>query len=149
MSDGTSSGTMLVKDIAPQNSDSNPSMLTYHNNTLFFRAQEDGNDDLWHSDGTENGTYPQRHQSLLRKRPVHAHGVERFSPFLRSSPDHGVELWSTDGTENGTVVLTDIQRDSPSIGQLLEHGEDILLMGRVDATTVWGCTPWTHNSLPV
>ena len=139
MSDGTSSGTVLVKDIAPQSGDSNPTMLTYHNNTVFFRAQEYGDYDVWHSDGSENGT-------RILKDINPSYGSDPFMLkvlndslyFFARSPDHGVELWSTDGTENGTVMLTDMQWDSPSIGQLLGHGEDIFMLGQVDASTAWG-----------
>ena len=50
-SDGTGAGTTLVKDLDPRG-DSNPSVLTDVDGTLFFTA--DGG--IWKSDGTDAGT---------------------------------------------------------------------------------------------
>lgn len=57
-SDGTAEGTVMVKDIHPDGSDSSsPKGLTAVGNRLFFTA-DDGvhGDELWVSDGTEQGT---------------------------------------------------------------------------------------------
>ncbi|MFN9606463.1 MAG: hypothetical protein ACK6A7_23900, partial [Planctomycetota bacterium] len=57
-SDGTASGTVMVKDIRPGAPQSRLSYaLTHVNGTLLFRA-EDGNHgyELWKSDGTAGGT---------------------------------------------------------------------------------------------
>jgi len=58
-SDGTESGTILVKDIATGNSSSQIQNLVSFGNRLLFDASEDGNStnkELWVSDGTETGT---------------------------------------------------------------------------------------------
>src|SRR5205085_1636932 len=57
-SDGTASGTVLVKDIAVGNSGSFPSNLTNVNGTVYFTADGDGvnGPELWKSDGTPGGT---------------------------------------------------------------------------------------------
>ena len=57
MSDGTSGGTMLVKDINPGSSGSSLRYLTNVNGKLYFSAN-DGADgyELWKSDGTSGGT---------------------------------------------------------------------------------------------
>ncbi len=56
-SDGTSSGTVLVKDILPGASGGNPGSLTNVNGTLYFRAADGSNGyELWKSDGTSAGT---------------------------------------------------------------------------------------------
>ena len=57
-SDGTEAGTVLVKDIDPDDATSiGPSCLTGVGRTLFFTA-DDGihGRELWKSDGTEAGT---------------------------------------------------------------------------------------------
>jgi len=55
--DGTSEGTMILKDICPDYMDSSPARLTLVGDTAYFVA-DDGTsgDQLWKSDGTEAGT---------------------------------------------------------------------------------------------
>ena len=57
-SDGTPMGTVLVKDINPGFSDSNPSSLAVIDGVLLFSA-DDGlhGRELWRSDGATDGTY--------------------------------------------------------------------------------------------
>ncbi len=56
-SDGTNSGTVLVKDIFPGGGSADPRYLTNINGTLYFRANEGINGaELWKSDGTSAGT---------------------------------------------------------------------------------------------
>src|SRR5215468_7700827 len=56
-SDGTPSGTVLVKDINPGANGSNPGVLANVNGTLFFEAFTNANgSELWKSDGTAAGT---------------------------------------------------------------------------------------------
>ena len=56
MSDGTESGTVMVKEIYP-GGNSNPDYLTQCNSKLFFNANDGIHGaELWVSDGTESGT---------------------------------------------------------------------------------------------
>ncbi len=56
-SDGTSAGTVQVRDIRPGASDAFPDYLTNVNGTLYFRANDGANGtELWKSDGTSAGT---------------------------------------------------------------------------------------------
>ena len=56
-SDGTASGTVMVKDINSGSSGSYPSGLTAVGNTLYFTADDGTNgEELWKSDGTASGT---------------------------------------------------------------------------------------------
>ncbi|BBH39096.1 hypothetical protein myaer102_16210 [Microcystis viridis NIES-102] len=56
-SDGTATGTVLLKNILPGFSWSGPSNLTAVGSTLFFRANDGVNgQELWKSDGTAAGT---------------------------------------------------------------------------------------------
>lgn len=56
-SDGTDSGTCLVKDIWPGSTTSNPFGLTVMNGALFFSADDGTNGvELWTSEGTDTGT---------------------------------------------------------------------------------------------
>ena len=56
-SDGTASGTVMVRNIRSGSSSSSPSYLTVVGNTLFFKASDGTNGyELWKSDGTTSGT---------------------------------------------------------------------------------------------
>ncbi len=56
-SDGTSAGTVLVRDIRPGATGANPSFLTNVNGTLYFQASDGSSGiELWKSDGTSAGT---------------------------------------------------------------------------------------------
>ena len=57
-SDGTTDGTVLIKDIYPGVKDSSfPTSLTFFNNKLYFTAEDGVNGyELWESDGTTDGT---------------------------------------------------------------------------------------------
>ena len=61
-SDGTESGTVMVKDIFPGDdgygftNSGHPSYLTVFNDLLYFAAIDANGTELWKTDGTEQGT---------------------------------------------------------------------------------------------
>jgi ELWxxDGT repeat protein len=117
-SDGTTDGTVLVKDIFPGDKydDSNPEELADVNGLLFFSA-DDGvhGSELWMSDGTAGGTrlvkdifqgsdegYPNESE------PEGLTNVNGKLFFNANDGIHGRELWVSDGTADGTVLVKDI-----------------------------------------
>ena len=96
-SDGTRSGTTLLKDINPGPAGSDPDQLTAFGGVLLFTA-DDGmhGSEMWGSDGTRAGT------TLLRDLEPGAVGSEpgelttsgRFLYFAASNPSAGEELWA-------------------------------------------------------
>jgi ELWxxDGT repeat protein len=110
--DGTSSGTVLVKDINSGSADSSPWALTAIGNLVYFRADDGTNGaELWVSDGTYDGTYMIKdiNPGSGTSSPWRfvAVGTEVF--FLANDGTHGNELWKTDGTDVGTVMVKDIR----------------------------------------
>ena len=115
-SDGTTNGTMLVKDIANGSVGSNPGYLAPVDNTLFFTADDGTNGrELWKSDGTASGTVMVKdiNNGSGDSSPNHHLKVGNTHFFRANDGIHGTELWRSDGTEAGTLMVQDIrQRNS-------------------------------------
>src|SRR5215217_4522094 len=127
-SNGTRSGTRLVKDIDPgplvikkmENTEagsSAPDKVLRTKKWIFFAAiTASKGEELWKSDGTKRGT-------KIVKDIVPGPGSSGAEDFVSIAPrttlfrawdaDHGEELWKTDGTKRGTKLIKDINLDSP------------------------------------
>jgi ELWxxDGT repeat protein len=107
--DGTTEGTVLVKDIYPGPEHSNPWDMTPLNGGVAFTASSELGRELWFSDGSPEGTV-----LLADIGP----GSESGSPhplvtvdgtlfFSADDGIHGRELWATDGTVGNTRMVLD------------------------------------------
>lgn len=111
VSDGTTAGTTLVKDINPGTAGSFPIYLKVFNERLIFQAYTPSQGaELWISDGTTAGTH-----ILKDINPgTESSGPGTFTAFkgkLYFNADNGIngnELWISDGTASGTQMLKDI-----------------------------------------
>lgn len=116
-SDGTESGTLMVKDIRIGGPSGSPSNFTLFNNKLYFVAI-DGNTgyELWSSDGTNSGTslfldiYPGA--SNLNSFPQELTVFNNKLYFTADNGTNGRELWTTDGTVSGTHMVLDLYSGS-------------------------------------
>lgn len=115
--DGTTAGTVLVKDIDPYGDSSYPDELFDAGGTLYFRARDHADDhELWKSDGTADGTvqvadiYPGSDGSYPQSFAFDG----RTLYFSANDGSHGYELWKSDGTEEGTALVADIEPGSGS-----------------------------------
>jgi ELWxxDGT repeat protein len=119
--DGTTIGTVLVKDIASDSFyGSEPSFLTNYNGTVYFSAyNENYGVEIWKSDGTDAGT-----QILRDILPGAIDGVTNdgyqgsidpqftvsgsylFFTGHKDAVDGEVYLHRTDGTDSGTILLS-------------------------------------------
>jgi ELWxxDGT repeat protein len=141
-SDGTSSGTMLVRDIqsGTASSSSSPNYLTNVNGTLYFRAT-DGNTgyELWKSDGTSSGTVQvldiQPGGSFSSSFPINLTNVNGTLYFQASDGNTGNELWKSDGTSSGTVLVRDILSGSGSNPDFLTNVNGTLYFSADDGST--------------
>lgn len=120
-SDGTPSGTRMVKDICPGADSSEPGWLTSVGGKLYFAVTDGTNPDgLWTSDGTEAGT---------RLVTVINSGFKPYSNSLIAAEsslylvDGDDVLWKSDGTAVGTTTVTD------STGATVVDVEDLIAVG--------------------
>lgn len=110
-SDGTTVGTVMVKDIYAGSTDASIDYLTNVNGTLFFAATDGINGvELWKSDGTEEGTVMVKDISngSLSSTPAEFCNIDGTLYFRASDGINGHELWKSDGTALGTVMVKDI-----------------------------------------
>ncbi|MDO1447665.1 PA14 domain-containing protein [Rhodocytophaga aerolata] len=125
-SNGTSAGTVLVKDIRPGPGFSGITSLAYWNGNLYFDANDGGAAglELWKSNGTASGTvmvkdiapnqagsadyagsYPKDFKVYNGALYFVASGsFDTRNPYQNQNR----ELWKTDGTAQGTVLVKDI-----------------------------------------
>ena len=113
-SDGTSAGTVLLKDIQPGLNGSFPDLLTTVENTVLFVAYDGTGRTLFKSDGTANGTGPVSGAVERPETPLllTASGNRLF--FAATSSGRGAEPWVSDGTTAGTFRLADLVSGSGS-----------------------------------
>ncbi len=142
VSDGTSEGTQLVKDIYPgsnnygSSGDSYPRNFTEFNNKLYFTANDGENgDELWVSDGTSEGTQlakdinPGNGDSF----PIYFTEFNNKLYFTANDNENGRELWVSDGTSEGTQLAKDINPGSGnSFPESLTEFNDKLYFGAED-----------------
>lgn len=106
--DGTTAGTILLKDIDPGMNSSSPSNMLDVNGTLFFTATNGtyGNE-LWKSDGTAAGTVlvkdvkPGTGSSSIGRIAT----INNTFIFVADDGTNGYALWRSDGTAAGTYLV--------------------------------------------
>jgi ELWxxDGT repeat protein len=123
MSDGTSAGTRMIKDINPATSgnlSSDPRWITpFHGGVYFGAFTQPSGLELWTSDGTDKGTRqvsdfnPGPGDGLVvpstKTDPVPIFGGGDSLFLVANDGLTGVELWQTGGTPDTTVRVTDLE----------------------------------------
>jgi trimeric autotransporter adhesin len=112
-SDGTTSGTLLVKDFLPTSLSGSYSNFMVAGSKLYFIVDENGVKKMCVSDGTPNGS-----QALNTIAPnvdmSNAYpliGIGNTLYFTAFHSLYGYEIYKTDGTSAGTSFLKDIKTD--------------------------------------
>jgi len=111
ISDGTTVGTRLVKDIYPGLTNSSPDNFTNVNGTLFFTARSPNEGvELWKSDGTEAGTVLVKDTSFGTNSGEldYLTNVNGTLFFRARGPNGPNAVWKSDGTTVGTVMLKEL-----------------------------------------
>ena len=111
--DGTSAGTVLVKDLFPGSSSGSPTCLAAINGHLWFQAKRTDAEgiELWTSDGTTAGTVFVKDiepTAATSSSPCNFAAAGSTVVFSARTAAQGAELWRSDGTGAGTVLVKDI-----------------------------------------
>jgi ELWxxDGT repeat protein len=123
-SDGTTAGTVELKNIASGSSSSYPKHLTVVQGRLFFSAGTGSQGtELWVSDGTSAGTvlFADIAFGSASSSPQFLRVVGSRLFFSADNGTAGRELWVSDGTLNGTRLTRDL---TPGTGSTLRDGYD-------------------------
>ena len=111
VTDGTTSGTKMVKDINPGSGSAfvNDELMVY-NGKVYFGANDGTNGkQLWVSDGTSTGTYMLKNIAPMHTTPANISAVLNGKLYFAATDGiNGNELWETDGTTTGTVLAANI-----------------------------------------
>jgi len=111
ISDGTSAGTYMLRDIATGDYSGNPTGFTVLGNKLYFAATDSASEALWVSDGTKTGT--RMVQRIIPFGSIYTDETQivaiNSKLLLRGQDASGdIELWISDGTDTGTHLLKNI-----------------------------------------
>ena len=104
VSDGTPSGTKLVKDLNPGATSGGASNIVSLNNAIYFKGRDNTGTALWKSDGTSGGTVKVKNLQGLRQIRV-VNNKLILTADLQNSTYGAHDLFSSDGTAEGTVHL--------------------------------------------
>lgn len=145
VSDGTTAGTTLVKDLGPDNAFFEPEMADLAGSLFFTAAGIDGRA-LWKSDGTDAGTVMVKEitSDSYRGGPYELTDMAGTLFFAADDGVHGMELWRSDGTEEGTVQVTDIRPGArgSDAGDLRNAGGTLFFTAN---DGVHGMEPWRSD----
>lgn len=126
ISDGTPSGTYLLKDINAVGG-SFPSNLTVYNGKAYFTANDGVNgSELWTTDGTAAGTkmFLDIYPGFGGSTPTSLFIFNNRLFFVANNFTNGSEIWTSDGTAAGTFLFKDINsagNSSPSLFTVLNN----------------------------
>lgn len=115
ITDGTSAGTAMLKDVNPGAGTVSANSFTSFNDLVFFQA-DDGlhGRELWVTDGSESGTalFADIDPGEGHASPNSFFVWNDLLYFAANDGVHGEELWVSDGTEAGTFMLKDLRPGS-------------------------------------
>jgi ELWxxDGT repeat protein len=165
-SNGTTPGTVMVKDIMPGFLESSfPTSLSAAGGKLFFTADDSHGRELWKSNGTQGGTvlvkdinpgtfrgnyggsYP------LSSDPGAVTAVGRRMFFTAKEGVHGRELWTSDGSKGRTAMVKDIRtgQDNSAPSSLTAVGETLFFAAGdgVHGRELWKSDGTKGGTVPV
>lgn len=148
ISDGSSAGTKIVRDIVPGANASDPQDLTAFNGKVYFSAFSGGDTDreLWVTDGTRAGTKRVKdiQPGANGSYPAEFVAAGGWLYFSANDGTTGQELWRTKGTAATTQRVADINPGATGsgAGDLAAWGNDVVFRA---GTATTGNEPWVSD----
>ncbi len=138
VTDGSPSGTGVVKDINAGNESSSPSYYLKVGNKYFYQANDGINGyELWVTDGTIAGTRMLKNFNSTTQNSGNIYWSGTFykagnrAVFAVNDGINGYQLWASDGTELGTVRLTNTsQTDTNYFDSFTAVGSKLIFRAR-------------------
>ncbi len=141
-SDGTTGGTVLVKDLvagpgSPSIRFTRPNGNNWLGNSLFFVVDNGGGSlALWKSDGTDGGTMMLKNFTAAGSAFGYEFVAIGSSLFFQANDGtNGAELWKTDGTVAGTTMLKDMNPGAGHSFNVDNHFDYQVMGGKLYFTT--------------
>jgi trimeric autotransporter adhesin len=132
VTDGTTAGTTMVKDIYPGTIGSNPTNFMEYKGLLYFTATTPNEGtEMWRTDGTEAGTvlFKDFYPGSSSGAPTNYVILNGNLIFRVAFDATGNEPWITDGTLIGTQMLKNINQ-SPAANASSLMGVQVLFNGK-------------------
>lgn len=146
-SDGTTAGTMMVKDIHPGPTGSDPTHLTAYGDRVYFFANDGTHGyELWRSDGTADGTVlaADVRRGAISSEPAELTAFQGALYFTAHDGMSGREMWRV--TSGGISMLKDINPLGGSAAAELTPARDWLYFVAADGQA--GMQPWKTDGTP-
>ena len=148
-SDGTTAGTVRVKDFGAYGTDFTfgPGTLTAFAGRMFFTMDDATNGrELWVSDGTEAGTtlFKDIRAGTASSNPMDLTVIGDRMYFSADDGTNGRELWISDGTASGTVLLKDLGPGDSDPRRFVAFGGLVYFNGRGELWRTDGTTTGTE-----
>lgn len=152
ITDGTTAGTKLLKDIYPGTNTSNPSgFVTLANGRTLFAATDDGSAgrELWITDGTASGTRLFKDLSAAGSSSPQNLTMLRNGKIVFSTSDSVSNgyVWVSDGTATGTVSIANMfgPSNGNTVGQFTPFGANKAVFTGYDFNGSNGAVMWVTN----
>lgn len=114
ISDGTETGTTLLKDIWEGDyKDANPRYFTLFNSKIYFNARDSDGYNLWETNGTTEGTLKVVSADTNGSSPQYLVATETELFFRGKFSSNGIELLKCD-VDNNITLVKDIRVDGAS-----------------------------------
>ena len=148
VTDGTSAGTTLVKDITPGATSTVIILLlgTYQNRLVFMADDGVHGREPWITDGTAAGTFLLKDINPGSNSSTPLEVTECGGKFFFQADDEiiGSEPWMSDGTSAGTTLVADVQPGASGSNpqSFIEYNGNVYFSAH---TTLYSAEPWVTN----